>query len=344
MEKPKLYLHVGSHKTGTSAIQQFCFKNKGTLREQGFFYPTYEPLSNKFKGGHHSIAHAIADDSRLLNVDEATSLVTLWRHFCLRNGCALFVSAEAMYRQTLGEGKHSERREKYLERLAELFNGFDITVLIVFRRPDDYVRSWYQERVKSSLKKLPDFQAFRNSGLASGVNYSQAAKLFLSNFRDVRGFIYEDLVSSSGNVVAGFLEQLGINVDGMERVKTVRKSLSVPQTVVKAYANEFIVNREHSKKFSKWLKSEKGEDLLNQYFAPEQHYSLWESGEARRNFIESRSDDLSKLSTLLFNGRKVLFRDLKLSNKDDVFIGKLPDELKETINKIIDDKRPSSPR
>ena len=35
----KLVLHVGIHKTGTSAIQAFCKENRATLAEIGVLYP-----------------------------------------------------------------------------------------------------------------------------------------------------------------------------------------------------------------------------------------------------------------------------------------------------------------
>jgi hypothetical protein len=37
--KPKLLLHVGPHKTGSTAIQQFCERNRDRLAQAGFWYP-----------------------------------------------------------------------------------------------------------------------------------------------------------------------------------------------------------------------------------------------------------------------------------------------------------------
>lgn len=37
--KPPLVLHIGPHKTGTTAIQQFCTRNRKQLAKAGFWYP-----------------------------------------------------------------------------------------------------------------------------------------------------------------------------------------------------------------------------------------------------------------------------------------------------------------
>lgn len=36
-----LYLHIGTPKTGTSAIQIFCKDNQETLKKQGYYYPIF---------------------------------------------------------------------------------------------------------------------------------------------------------------------------------------------------------------------------------------------------------------------------------------------------------------
>lgn len=57
-DKKTLYLHVGTHKTGTSTIQEECTKNRSKLKELGILYP--EPIKKTtFLVNHHSIAHLI---------------------------------------------------------------------------------------------------------------------------------------------------------------------------------------------------------------------------------------------------------------------------------------------
>ena len=42
-----LYLHIGMHKTGTTAIQRFCAENRRALLKRGYCYPL---IFRKYKG------------------------------------------------------------------------------------------------------------------------------------------------------------------------------------------------------------------------------------------------------------------------------------------------------
>ena len=46
-----IYLHIGHHKTGTTAIQQFCTHNTSTLKELGYLIPE----TGLVEGGHHGL-------------------------------------------------------------------------------------------------------------------------------------------------------------------------------------------------------------------------------------------------------------------------------------------------
>lgn len=50
-----LYLHIGTPKTGTTAIQNFLPLNKSLLNEQGFCYPDFGYRYygvNRYRNGH----------------------------------------------------------------------------------------------------------------------------------------------------------------------------------------------------------------------------------------------------------------------------------------------------
>src|SRR5439155_22999636 len=50
------YIHVGPHKTGTSAIQWFLQENRAELLEHGYFVPESETK----RGAHHALAEKLA--------------------------------------------------------------------------------------------------------------------------------------------------------------------------------------------------------------------------------------------------------------------------------------------
>ena len=50
-EKNKLIIHIGTPKTGTTAIQQFLSENELLLNEVGFSYPTIQKAKFKYING-----------------------------------------------------------------------------------------------------------------------------------------------------------------------------------------------------------------------------------------------------------------------------------------------------
>ncbi len=56
MTKRICYIHVGPHKTGTSAIQWFLQENRAELLEHGYFVPESETK----RGAHHALAEKLA--------------------------------------------------------------------------------------------------------------------------------------------------------------------------------------------------------------------------------------------------------------------------------------------
>lgn len=51
-----LTLHIGRHKTGTTAIQNFLFRNREQLLERGF----YVPMAGRDGAGHHRLSRELS--------------------------------------------------------------------------------------------------------------------------------------------------------------------------------------------------------------------------------------------------------------------------------------------
>ena len=86
----KLILHIGTHKTGTTALQQFLHANRGALAARGFHYATPP----------HGLPHSNVI-ANALNVGESLSVkafLTKHTQMARRHGAhTLLVSAENFY-------------------------------------------------------------------------------------------------------------------------------------------------------------------------------------------------------------------------------------------------------
>ena len=58
----RLFVHVGTHKTGTTSIQVFLRGHAAALRRQGLYVPTTGTIDPQ--SGHHNLAWELYADER----------------------------------------------------------------------------------------------------------------------------------------------------------------------------------------------------------------------------------------------------------------------------------------
>lgn len=69
-----LYVHVGQPKTGTTALQVFCLKNRKVLNKKGYEYPFFEykyKHINRRRNGHFLVGIVRDEDGNRLKEEEA---------------------------------------------------------------------------------------------------------------------------------------------------------------------------------------------------------------------------------------------------------------------------------
>lgn len=297
---PKLYLHAGTYKTGTTALQRFAHANRKALLARGVFYADYgdDPLTLRF--GHHDFAYSLADN----NVDtfeRLSKIVQYWHSVARAEGVPVLFSAETLFLRRLeGSASYWRAREDYMQRLAELLAPFDVEVILVYRRPDNFARSLYQERVASGINRLPEFPEW----LAHGdpmLEYCKNACLIERPFSQSSHFIYEELTQGAG-LYESFFNHLGASISGLDIPHIVRKSLTPAETVIKNYANDYISTVRQGRRFVAWMKEDGlGEELEGCHAFP---LDLWESDRAREDFLADRQDDIEELRRRYFPDRQ----------------------------------------
>ena len=155
-------LHIGTHKTGTTAIQRFAASKRSKLRSRGLWYPSYDEIGLFVHYGHHHVAHAIANENgNRLSIDDARRFADYIQAKKRRDETVL-ISAEPFYRHLLpAEGGYWAERKAYIDRVRTFFPSSDVKVLAIVRRQDTFARSLYQERIKVTKyrHKFRDFLA-----------------------------------------------------------------------------------------------------------------------------------------------------------------------------------------
>ena len=192
-----IILHIGRHKTGTSAIQHFLSRNRLRLRRLGWDYP--RSLSGR--AAHHDF---VAGLSARRSAGDARATPDSLARECKRMSAWLttpgdkIVSSEAF--QNLDP-----------EILRDIFPIGRTRVLVYLREPLDYLISSYAQTIQA--------QAARTSFVGYAASFRPDYARFLDRWAAVFGEdainarIYDRSVLRDGDIVHDFVEALGLPTD-----------------------------------------------------------------------------------------------------------------------------------
>lgn len=208
----RLIIHVGTHKTGTTAIQTFLAANRDRLDAMGVVYPD----ATRFKVGkrpeiHHGLAAALARGEGAFS----EPLLRFREHLRARlaDNATVILSSEAFYRHILPEGDEPAdaaalwaRREAYLDRMAAYFAPLDPTISIYFRNPVTLAESKYANNTVATPHR-DDFPGFRTR-TAWAYEYGRHLAAFEARFGPVLAHSYE--ASSRPSLIRSFFADHGL--------------------------------------------------------------------------------------------------------------------------------------
>lgn len=191
-----LFLHIGTHKTGTTSIQQYCSANRQAMREGGLAYLTHGP---KIPGA-NDLAVALVSD-RLVHADFLLRLTNMAiKGF---KGDRL-VSAENF--SLLKPNKFREVIAPHLIRKDE-----PIVIICYLRRQDEFVESLYLQRFRNGKINLPIEPFIKVKLQGSALDYEYLIQAWQNAFpeAEIRVRPYERARLARGDAVADFFETLG---------------------------------------------------------------------------------------------------------------------------------------
>jgi hypothetical protein len=144
-DKPKLYFHAGTAKTGTSAIQFAFTQHQDALERQGYHYPD---LAGKFEPARAGLP-TTGNASVLLRlirdgvIDDALASIKPYQ------GRNLILSHEAFANLARADG---EAVLRFVNGVRAL--GFEPSALVMFRPQTEFIPSFYLQQVKDDKTAL----------------------------------------------------------------------------------------------------------------------------------------------------------------------------------------------
>jgi len=140
MHKNKLILHIGTHKTGTTSIQNVLESSKDKLKDFGFLYPqtNREPWPNLTK--HCSVFEAAINNDTSVAEYERKILLD---EFNDSNCHTMILSEEGL-----------SKNEKCFSDFFKTFKkDFEISVICYLRRQDFFIESMYNQFVREAKRE-----------------------------------------------------------------------------------------------------------------------------------------------------------------------------------------------
>jgi len=199
-----IHLHIGTHKTGTTAIQRQLQRNREALKQRGIWYPSEAEL---LPGGSHGIPHR--NIARSLNSTAAPKpydrpSLRLMAQAILRgarNYDHTIISSEAFWRigfptqpEHCSPEKLWQRKLANVASIRQLFADGEVRVHAVLRERSAYIQSSYSEFVLATLYKDDIYAYLRAYG--HGWNYLQQLQAWSAHF-PVTAHSYETLCTGN---------------------------------------------------------------------------------------------------------------------------------------------------
>lgn len=177
---PKIYLHIGMNKTGSSVIQSYFHSNRTRLESMGVLWPmTGLGSENSGAGYHYSLSAALGFGPRR---DAAFSPEEL----------------QDLRRRLDGEIAKSEPEtvimsseffvlNRSMDLVRRFFDGIDLNIIVYLRRHDVWWRSLYMQAVKTTARppwnrSFKGYYEFQNKKRNQHLNFAPFLKIWADAF------------------------------------------------------------------------------------------------------------------------------------------------------------------
>jgi hypothetical protein len=204
----KVILHIGFHKTGTSALQEYFSENRETLKKHGVFYP--QSLNEKYSGNVDLswVFNENAPSYAKLNPDEKIQIETFYKEQIEKTDCeTVIISSE--------DFSLLDAQLKSIECLKSFLSGYEVTIIAYVREPMEFMFSLYSHAVRSGLLTC-SFQTY----ISKHYNFRAADfALRLQSWRRIfpeSSFVVKKFASKEfygGALVSDFFHSIGVDIE-----------------------------------------------------------------------------------------------------------------------------------
>ena len=213
-----LYLHIGTPKTGTSALQYFCAGNRKILEEKGIYYPD---LGFRFPDiGKHRNAHFLSykeyiNKKEKLRDHEAEKKIR-------EEGIQKLEEAFQTHDTILISDEHiwneAEMTTEILPALYQHFmeQGVQIKIIVYLRRQDQVIQSFWAQKIKESstitFESYMETEKYRRFRLDYATRIQEFEDIVGKDHLIVRCYEKQQYQGEQKTIMSDFLDILGLEL------------------------------------------------------------------------------------------------------------------------------------
>lgn len=216
-----IFLHIGTHKTGTTSIQCLLAKAEDTLKAQGLLYPTAgRPTGwGDADWGHHVLAWALRGKRGI--TDEVC-----WHQLRAE------IDGWPGDRVVLSSEDFSPATVDQVARVRAHLAGYDVRVILYVRNPLGRLVSSYKQRVKMG-KCTTSFAAYMRDAVAQ-VDYAAKIARWETGFGEgrVQVRLFDKLKREPG-IAADFCGTIGVDYDTVAAFASRPRNVSPDDYTIK---------------------------------------------------------------------------------------------------------------
>ncbi|CEN56199.1 hypothetical protein [Candidatus Methylopumilus turicensis] len=247
-----LYLHFGTHKTGSTSIQNFLYGCREELQKIGFYYPTEGSYFYSGESSQSLFAHSLIDArpkyiSKNVSWDKASCISDLKRDLENSKSPNTIISSEHF---------SSIKTQDSLVEIKDIFTNYfeNIKIIIYLRRQDHFFESRYNQQVKAGLITATFEEVLKD--FLGNYNYNDYIEMLSNVFGKANIIIrpFEKSQLHMQNVVHDFFKILHLNIDGNIQ-DDINKSIPTEMSEVIRLFNNNFDNHSQRQRFYKFIKT-----------------------------------------------------------------------------------------
>lgn len=206
-----ILIHFGTHKTGSTSLQQFCARAADQLKDDGILYPK-SGRADALPWGHHVLAWSVQKERGFVDLEGWEEVAAEIRE---SSASKVLISSEGFSRCS----------RLQVERIKSLLPNVKIKGVVYLRNPIEYMISLYKQHI-TGKSETRSFESFAKDMICK-CDYPAMVK------RWERGLGQSVIVRSfnesveRGRLESDFLQVLGVTLEDYEAYITEPANISL---------------------------------------------------------------------------------------------------------------------